>query len=125
MYTYTTTYAYISMPIKVLYTYENEIKLLVGGGISPQLFLSYNQEIEWKDKVDATGKESIQRKNGYSPFALSAAVNLGVQWKFSDNFSLLFLPEYRIQLTNTYIETHPHNHFGRALGFDIGLTYKL
>lgn len=125
LFTYTTTYSYISMPIKGLYTLGNEVKLLVGGGITPQLFTSYLQEQEWRDKVDATGDETIKQKNGYSTFALSAAINVGVQYQFSKNFSLLFMPEYRIQLTDSYVVTDSYNHFARALGFDLGLTFKL
>ena len=75
--------------------------------------------------MDATGDETIKERNGYSSFVLSAALNVGVQYQFSDNWTLLFMPEYRIQLTDSYESTDSYNHFGRALGFDIGLTYKL
>jgi opacity protein-like surface antigen len=125
LFKYTTTYSYIAMPIKGLYTLGDELKLLVGGGITPQLFTSYLQEQEWRDKVDATGNETIKQKNGYSTFVLSAAVNIGVQYQFSDNFSILFMPEYRIQLTDSYVVTDSYNHFARAFGFDLGLTFKL
>lgn len=125
LFKYTTTYSYIGMPVKALFTYGDEIKFLAGGGITPQLFINYIQEQEWRDSVDATGDEKIKEQNGYSSFALSAAFNIGVQFQFSDNWTLLFMPEYRIQLTDSYDKTDSYNHFGRALGFDIGLTYKL
>ena len=125
LFKYNTTYSYIAMPIKGLYTLGNELKLLIGGGITPQLFTSYIQEQEWRDKVDATGDETIKQKNGYSTFVLSAAINVGVQYQFSENFSILFMPEYRIQLTDSYVVTDSYNHFARALGFDLGLTFKL
>ena len=51
--------------------------------------------------------------------------NIGIQFQFSDNMTLLFMPEYRIQFTDSYQVTDSYNHFGRALGFDLGLTYKL
>lgn len=125
LFKYATTYSYIGMPIKALYTYGNEIKLLAGGGITPQLFVGYVQDQEWRDAVDATGKNTVERKNGYSSFVLSAALNIGVQFQFSNNWTLLFMPEYRIQLTDSYIVTDSYNHFARALGFDLGLTFKL
>lgn len=125
LFKYETTYSYVAMPIKVLYTYGDKLTLLAGGGVTPQLFLSYVQEQEWRDSEDATDRETIKEQNGYSSFVLSAALNLGVQYQFSDNWTLLFLPEYRIQLTDTYDKTDSFNHFGRALGFDIGLTFKL
>lgn len=125
LFKYSTTYTYIAMPVKVLFTYGDEIKFLAGGGITPQIFMEYEQNQEWRDSVNATGDLTIEKKNGYSSFALSAALNIGVQFQFSDNWTLLFMPEYRIQLTDSYEVTDSFNHFGRALGFDLGLTLKL
>jgi len=125
LFTYNTTYSYIGMPIKALYTYGEDIMILSRGGITRHLFTSYLQEREWRESADATDTEEIKEQNGYSSFALSAAFNVGVQLKFSDNWTLLFMPEYRIQLTNSYEKTDSYKHFGRALGFDIGLTLKL
>ncbi len=125
LFRYETTYSYVAMPIKVLYTYGDKLTLLAGGGLTPQLFLSAVQEQEWRDTQDETGNQTIKQQNGYSSFVLSAALNVGVQYQFSDNWTLLFLPEYRVQLTDTYEKTDSFNHFGRALGFDIGLTFKL
>ncbi len=125
LFKYTTSYSYIGMPIKALFTYGNEIKFLAGGGLTPQLFTGYVQKQEWRDAVDATGDATIEKRNGYSSFVLSAAINVGIQLSFSDNFTLLIMPEYRIQLSDSYVVTDSYNHFGRALGFDIGLTFKL
>ncbi|MFK7785524.1 MAG: outer membrane beta-barrel protein [Crocinitomicaceae bacterium] len=125
LFKYATTYSYVAMPIKALYTYGEDIKFLAGGGITPQLFTSYVQEQEWRDPNNAEGDETIKSQNGYSSFVLSAAINVGVQLRFSDNWTLLFMPEYRIQLTDSYEKTDSYNHFARALGFDIGLTFKL
>jgi len=125
LFSYTTTYSYIGMPIKGLYTYGEDVMFLVGGGITPQLFLSYVQQQEWRDSDNATGDDEIKEQNGYASFALSAAFNVGIQLKFSENWSLLVMPEYRIQLTDSYEKTDSYSHFGRAFGFDIGLTLKL
>ena len=125
LFQYNTTYTYIGMPIKALYTYGEDVKILAGAGLTPQLFISYVQEQEWRDSVNATGDEKIKEQNGYSSFVLSAAFNIGIQLKLSESFSFLFMPEYRIQLTDSYIDTDSFDHFGRAVGFDIGLTYKL
>ncbi|MDG1427615.1 MAG: outer membrane beta-barrel protein [Crocinitomicaceae bacterium] len=125
LFTYNTTYSYIAMPVKALFTYGNEIKVFAGGGLTPQLFSGYRQDLEWKTEKNATGSETIKRKNGYSSFVLSASVNIGVQLKFSKRWALLFMPEYRIQLTDSYEQLDAYDHFGRALGFDLGLTMYL
>ena len=125
LFTYNTTYSYIAMPVKALFTYGNEIKVFAGGGLTPQLFSDYRQDLEWETEKNATGSETIKRKNGYSSFVLSASVNIGVQLKFSKRWAFLFMPEYRIQLTDSYEQLDAYDHFGRALGFDLGLTMYL
>jgi hypothetical protein len=125
LFKYNTTYTYVGMPIKALYTYGEDFKILAGAGLTPQLFISYVQEQEWRDSVNATGDDRIKEQNGYSSFVLSAAFNIGVQLKLSDSFTFLFMPEYRIQLTDSYIDTDSFDHFARAFGFDVGITYKL
>jgi hypothetical protein len=125
MFTYNSTYAYIAMPIKGLFTYGDGVKLLAGGGITPQLFSGYRQDTEWTTKNNSTDKETIKLKNGFSTFVLSASFNIGVQLRLSPTWSLLLMPEYRIQLTDSYVVTDRYEHFARAFGFDMGLTLKL
>lgn len=125
MYSYTSSYAYIAMPVKVFFTYGEDIKLLAGGGLNPQLFSGYRQDTEVTTANNTTTKETVKLKNGFSTFVLSASLNLGVQVRFSDTWSLLVMPEYRIQLTDSFVVTDPYEHFSRALGFDVGLTMTL
>jgi hypothetical protein len=113
------------MPVKVFFTYGEDIKLLAGGGLNPQLFSGYRQDTEVTTANNTTTKETVKLKNGFSTFVLSASLNLGVQVRFSDTWSLLVMPEYRIQLTDSFVVTDPYEHFSRALGFDVGLTMTL
>ena len=125
LHTYTTTYSYISMPIKLYYTYGNNIKLLAGGGVIPQMFLKYKQDRVWVNEVNAETEESFSTQNGYASFVLSAVANIGVQVNLGKKMSVLFMPEYRFQLTTSNIKSSSYQHFSRALGFNMGLTYIL
>ncbi len=122
---YQTKYTYIGMPLKLLFTTGTGFKFMIGGGLTPQLFVQYRQDREWRTTTGATGTETLKFKNGYESFVLGAALNIGFQYRLNDQWSFLFLPEYRIQLTNAYVKNDPYEYFGRALGVDVGLTMKL
>lgn len=125
LYTYNTKYSYIGMPIKGFFTWGDKVKLLAGIGIVPQMFLQYRQDVEWRDSNSTTGTETDKRKNGFSSFVLSGLVNVGVQYKFANRWSVLVMPEYRMQLTDSYTKTDSYDHFGRAFGVNVGLTMRL
>lgn len=122
---YTSTYRYIGMPVKAYYTYGNNIKFYAGGGLIPQMFIKYEQDRRWVNSVNTETTETFSTQNGYRSFVLSAVANIGVQVNMGRKVSVLFMPEYRIQLISSNVESSPHSHFARAIGFNMGLTYKL
>jgi hypothetical protein len=124
-YSYKTKYMYIAMPVKLYYTYGESFKLLAGGGIVPQMFLGYKQDIEYTNSLDETTTEEVKLKSGYSPFVISAVVNIGTQIKLGGNWSFLFVPEYKIQLTTSNEKNSAYKHYGRSLGFNFGLILDL
>jgi len=124
-YQYQTTYSYICMPVKIMYTYGDKVKLLAGGGVVPQMFLKYRQDREWTTALNATEKKTEKTSSGYNSFVVSAVLNIGVQLNMGKRTSLLFMPEYRFQLSSSYEKIDPYVHFGRAIGFNMGLTYQL
>lgn len=124
-YSYTTSYSYLAMPVKIYFTYGNNIKLLAGGGLVPQMFLNYKQDRVWVNSVNTETKETEETKSGYNSFLLSAVANIGVQLNLGKKVSVLFMPEYRFQLTSSYEKQDSYKHFGNALGFNMGLTYSL
>jgi hypothetical protein len=124
-YSYQTQYTYIAMPIRGMYSYGDKIELLVGGGIVPQMFVVYKQDIQWTTSNNTDGSESSKTQNNYEPFVISAVLNAGVQFKMSDSWSFLFLPEYKIELNTSFEKNSPYKHFARSLGFNFGLVVQL
>lgn len=122
---YQTTYSYIAMPFKAYFTIGDQFKLLAGGGVVPQMFLNYKQDREWVDAKNTKTTEEFSTRSGYNSFAISAVFNIGAQLNFGKRTSILFIPEYRIQLSSSYQETSSFKHYGRELGFNIGLSFKL
>jgi hypothetical protein len=124
-YSYQTQYTYIAMPIRGMYSYGDKIEFLVGGGIVPQLFVAYKQDRQWTTSNNTDGSETFKTQNGFNTFVISAVLNAGVQFKMSDSWSFLFLPEYKIQLNTSFVKLSPYKHFARSLGFNFGLVVQL
>ena len=124
-YIYTSQYSYISMPIKLYYTFGEKLKLIVGGGIVPQMFMGYKQDLTWESKDKTEGAEIIKTKQGFNTFVISAVANVGVKYEYSPKMAVLFVPEYKTQLNSSFGKIDAYQHFGRSIGFNIGLTYKL
>lgn len=124
-FSYQTYYNYIAMPLKVVYAYGDKFKVYGGAGIVPQMFFSYRQEQQWTTTKNVTGSETIKTRNGYNTFVMSFAASIGFQMRVQNNVSLFVEPEYRYQFINSYTKTDGLQHFGRAIGLNLGFTYKL
>lgn len=124
-YSYRTRYAYIAMPVKLYYTYGESFKLLAGGGIVPQMFMGYKQVVSYKQSNGDEVSETVKLKSGYNPFVVSAVLNIGTQINLGGNWSFLFVPEYKIQLTSSYAKNAAYKHYGRSLGFNFGFILDL
>ncbi|MDX2361117.1 MAG: hypothetical protein QNK23_09940 [Crocinitomicaceae bacterium] len=124
-YSYETRYSYVGMPLKLLFTYGEKIKLIVGAGVVPQMFVGYKQDREWTTTLGSSSDEEFKTKTGYSSFVISAVMNVGIQVNLGGRWSALFMPEYKIQLTSSDDKSSAYKHFGRSLGFNVGLVLDL
>lgn len=124
-YSYESRYNYIGVPMKLFFTYGDEIKLLVGAGVVPQMFTGFKQNITYEDKLSNNETEEIKTKIGYNSFVLSTVFNLGAQFKVGERWSILLLPEYKLQLTSSYQKDGPYKHKANSIGGHIGLVFDL
>ncbi len=123
LFAYQTTYSYISIPVKVLYTYGDDIKLLAGVGITPQMFMRYKQEQNWTTSGGANESETVKSTIGFNNFVLSATLSLGVQFRMGDRWGLQVVPEYRVQLNSSNSKKDAYKHYASAIGGNIGLVF--
>ena len=124
-YSYTSKSMYIAMPLKLYYTYGKSIQLMVGAGLVPQMFLRHRQNVVYTTAENTEVKEDTKTKIGYSPFTISAVFNAGVNFHVGESWSIFVMPEYKIQLTSSYVENAPYKHFGRSLGLNLGVSIQL
>ncbi|MCH2225529.1 MAG: hypothetical protein MK066_12230 [Crocinitomicaceae bacterium] len=130
-YSYKTKYTYFSMPLKVVYYHDimfdnnTGITFFAGAGLMPQMFSRFKQDIEITNSENTVTNETVERRDETSTFVLSAVFNIGIQYQFMNNWSLMFIPEYRRHITDSYTEFDSYDHFGRALGFNVGISMGL
>jgi hypothetical protein len=127
-YYYRNKYTFISMPIVAYYTYGEDVKVLGGIGIMPQLFMNHLQERTITTANNTKKTDEVKEKSGtnkYASFTSSAIFRVGVQLKYSPFWSIYIMPEYRIQLGSTFGKTAEYKHLATAIGFNLGLTYQL
>ena len=125
LYIYDSQYSYISMPIKLMYTYGNSVKVLLGVGVVPQMFSNFKQDLKWRTALGTETSEDSKTNRWDISFVVSAVFNLGVEMEMSEKWSLMFMPEYKLQLTSSYLKTNSYKHYGRSLGFNIGIAIVL
>jgi len=124
-YNYQTTYTYIGMPLKIQYTLGDEIRLLVGGGLTPQLFNEYKQNQQWTTQLNEKGAATIKTKNGFNSFVISASISASLQIRYSKSWSIYITPEYRWQLNSSNASIDKYRHYARVLGINFGFAYQL
>lgn len=124
-YKYTTSYSYIAMPVKANFTFGDNIQFITAAGLVPQMFIQYRNKGGFTGSDNLTGQFDNKTNSGYSTFVLSAAFNLGVQAKLGSRTKVFVIPEYRMQMTSTYLNTNAYIHKGRAIGLNLGLSFIL
>lgn len=125
-YSYNTTYAYIGMPFNAYFTYSfNNISLFAGGGLSPQIFSGYRQDVHYKDSANHEFDETFKTKSGYNPYVISASAIAGIDLNLGKSISVFVFPEYRWQLISSYEKIDDYKHFARAFNIKFGISYKL
>lgn len=123
---YTNNYSYLSMPIKVYFTYgEKRLRWMVGIGGIPQMALKFKQSGTYVNSNNVETTETISTKIGYNSFVFSFVANAGIQYKYGTNWSIYILPEYRMQLTSSYLPANKYKHYGTAIGVSFGLVRAL
>ncbi len=124
-YTYTSVYTYISMPLRLNFTYGKKFQVYGGLGLVPQMFTGFKQEINYTRKDGSEDSQTIKTKNGYNPFVVSAIFNVGCMYHFNNGWGLLLSPEARIQLSSTYGKQEGFIQKAKCLGVTFGIIKSL
>ena len=124
-YHYRSKYMYISMPIKMYFKYGKSFRAIAGVGVVPQMFVKFKQSLDWTGPVTNNGNEVVKTTIGYNPFVVSAVFNVGVEMDFSEKITFFLIPEYKVQLTSSYLRNNSYKHFGRSLGFNVGFAIDI
>jgi hypothetical protein len=125
VYRYTNTYRHISFPIRIAYTYGEDISFYGGIGVMPKAFLSLKREVTTLDVSDNESTEELIIKDKYNFFVIDAMATIGTRIKLNPNYGIFAMLEGRRQLTNNYNEQGPYIRKPYALGFNLGIQIYL
>lgn len=121
VYAYVNTYRHISFPMRIAYTFGDDISFYGGVGVIPKAFLSMKNELTTLDinNNEAT-VESIE-KDKFNFFMMDAVATIGTQIKFSEHYGFYAMLEGRRQLTNNFNSQSPYIRKAFAVGFNVGI----
>lgn len=122
---YTNTYRHVSFPIRLAYTYGDEISFYGGIGVMPKAFLSLKRELTILDINGDESTEDLIIKDKYNFFVIDAMATIGTRIKLNPNYGIFAMVEGRRQLTNNYDEQGPYVRKPYALGFNLGFQIYL
>jgi len=121
--TYTNSYKFIGMPIRLYGVFgQKKWRFQIGVGAIPQMALKFEQNATFIDSNNKETTVDIKSKIGMSSFVFSVAANAGVQYEFLPSWSLFVMPEYRFQLSSSLLKTSKFKHFGNAFGVGFGIV---
>ncbi|WP_107037907.1 outer membrane beta-barrel protein [Brumimicrobium mesophilum] len=121
VFSYVNTYRHISFPIRVAYTYGDEISFYGGIGVIPKAFLGMKNELTTLDINNNENTVETIERDKFNSFLLDAVATIGTQIKFSENYGIFAMVEGRRQLSNNFNSQSPYIRKAFALGFNIGL----
>jgi len=124
-FSYTSKYAFISLPIQLYGTLGDDFKLYGGGGISPGIVSAFNQEITRLDSLGSTKTTTSNKPEKLNSFILSARLSAGLQWKWNKNLGIYMNYTYLFGLTSTYNKQNPYEHYARYGCLRFGITFEM
>ncbi|MCO5268415.1 MAG: hypothetical protein M9897_05935 [Brumimicrobium sp.] len=125
LYKYTNSYRHIAVPLKIAYTYGENIKLYAGAGIIPRAFLSMKRELTTFDKYKNEQTEKFIIRDKFNFILIDAVVDLGVQFKIGKNAGVFIMGEASRQLNNNYVKQGPYIRKSWAVGLNCGIEIYL
>lgn len=122
---YVNNYQHISFPIRLAYTFGDQIQFYGGIGIIPKAFLSMSRSETALDINNKEATEKYRERDKYNLFLLDGVVTIGTQIKLSEHYGVYASIEGRRQLMNNYNSQSPYIRKAFALGFNVGIEIYL
>jgi hypothetical protein len=124
-FSYQNYYKYISMPLKLNFTFGNKVRFFGGIGLIPQLFLNYRQYQQWETTLGNRESNKINTKDGFNSFTTSIVYNAGISLHSKKSYGIFVSADYRNQIQNGYNKTSYFKHKSYGAGFTVGLIKEL
>ena len=113
------------MPLTINYFTGKKLKILIGIGLTPQIFVNSSKKTTWTTSENQSDNETLKTKQGFNYFNLGTTIQTGIIYQFNEKWSFDILPTFRNQLFSSYLKTSQFKHYNYQLGIQYGLNYKL
>lgn len=123
---YSNSYLQAGIPLKLRYTYGDDVQFFGYAGLTPLNVLSIRRKTSYTRMDGTTQEEEITAiKQGFTAFNLMATGGIGVNYYFLNRIGLSLSAEYRRHLMNTYSEsTLKRDHKMYGVGLNLSLQVR-
>ena len=123
---YTNVYMQIGIPLKLRYTYGNDLQFFGYAGFAPINILNVRNKTTYTDSLGASKDPGLVLiKDGFTTFNLMAMGGVGVNY-YLNHIGFSISAEYRRHLLNSYSEdTFKRVHKMYGIGVNVGINVRL
>lgn len=125
IYRYKNTYQHIEIPIRLAYSYGDQVAFYGAIGVIPKGLLQMKREETLLDINNKEATEIYKIRDKHNFFLLDAAANLGIQFKLSEHWGMYLIAEGRYQLIDNYVKQAPYVRRPFAIGLNVGIEVYL
>jgi hypothetical protein len=122
-FSYTNVYMQAGIPLKLRYTYGEDLQVFGFAGITPLNILNIRRKINFTREDGTTNPEElVSIKQGFTEFNLMASGGLGLNYYFLNYIGVSLSLEYRRHLMNTFSQDtfkRDHKMYGVGLGLSV------
>lgn len=124
-YQYSRVYSQAGIPLKLRYTYGDNLQVTGYIGITPLNILNFRYTSQSNSAEGVfVDHGSVVVSEGFTPFNLMASAGIGLNY-YINHFGFSLSTEYRRHLMNTYSEnTFKRTHFMYGIGLNLGFQWR-
>lgn len=122
-YSYKTHYNYVGIPIQFYATYGKDLRFFLGGGIQPELYIGYRQDIRYTTADNKENSSKVTKFDKAESFLLGVMASAGVQYRLGRLSSIYLIPGMLWNLNSSYNDQSPYSHKARNFTLKFGLAF--
>ncbi|NOQ70789.1 MAG: outer membrane beta-barrel protein [Crocinitomix sp.] len=122
---YTHVYMQIGIPLKLRYTYGEDLQFFGYAGLTPLNILNIRNKFDYSDSLGVRVNGLTLIKDGFTTINFMASAGIGMNY-YINHYGFTLSAEYRRHLGNTFSEdTFKRVHKMYGIGINLGFQFRL